>query len=409
MRRIERDGLRAPARVVEVDATGIDALGEARVDVARFESVFCLTRANGVPTALSFWAVPDDESVDLREIAKATGLDGVEGHLGANHVPVGPQLGVTVAICTRDRPTDLRRALASLQNQSDPDIHILVVDNAPSTDGTALVVEELAMANAAYVVEPRPGLSRARNTALDHVETDVVAWIDDDEVADADWIRRLRQGFAQDCAPAAVSGLMLPAELESEAQVRFEQYGGFNKGRGTEPEVLRAGTTTVRNAMYPLPGFGAGGNMAFRMQALRGIGGFDQYLGAGTRTHGGEETRAFACLLRSGEAVLHWPSAVTWHFHRRTMDELRGQLFGYSAGLSAFYASMFRSDPRVLADMVKVVPQGFSDLLPKKDNMRSGHLPDDFPRDLLRAARKGFAEGAFLYVQEVLGDRKTSR
>jgi len=408
MRRIEREGLRAPARVVEVDSAGIDALGEARVDVARFESVFCLTRDDGIPTALSFWAVPDDDSIDLREIAKATGPDRAAGRLGPESAEV-PQPGVTVAICTRDRPTDLRRALASLNDQSDPDIRILVVDNAPSTDGTEQVVAELGMANTTYVVEPRPGLSRARNTALAHVETDIVAWIDDDEVADADWIRRLRQGFAHDCRPAAVSGLMLPAELESEAQVRFEQYGGFNKGRGTEPEVLRVGTPTVRNAMYPLPGFGAGGNMAFRMESIRGIGGFDQYLGAGTRTHGGEETRAFACLLRSGAAVLHWPSAVTWHFHRRTMDELRGQLFGYSAGLSAFYASMLRSDPRVLADMVKMVPQGFSDVLPKKDNKRSGHLPDDFPRDLLRAARKGFAEGAFLYVQEVRSDRKSSR
>jgi hypothetical protein len=148
--------------------------------------------------------------------------------------------------------------------------------------------------------------------------------------------------------------------------------------------------------------------MAFRMEAIRGIGGFDQYLGAGTRTHGGEETRAFACLLRSGQTVLHWPEAITWHFHRRTMDELRGQLFGYSAGLSAFYASMIRSDPAVLMDMAKVIPLGVSDMLPKKGNQRSGHLPDDFPRDLLSAARKGFREGAFLYVQEVRQDRRTS-
>ena len=63
--------------------------------------------------------------------------------------------------------------------------------------------------------------------------------MDDDEVADSGWVRALKEGFSHQAEPAAVCGMMLPAELEFEAQVRFEQYGGFNKGRGTMPEVLR--------------------------------------------------------------------------------------------------------------------------------------------------------------------------
>ena len=121
-----------------------------------------------------------------------------------------------------------------------------------------------------YVVEPRPGLSRARNRALAEADADIVAWLDDDEVADPGWIAWLRHGFAHPARPTAVCGLMLPAEMKTEAQVRFEQYGGFNKGRDLMPEVLRAGTETVRNPLYPLPGFGPGGNMAFRPDAVRG-------------------------------------------------------------------------------------------------------------------------------------------
>ena len=94
------------------------------------------------------------------------------------------------------------------------------------------VVEGLGLPRWEYLVEPRPGLARARNRALSAVRTDLVAWIDDDEVADPDWVRRLKEGFAHEAKPAAVCGVMLPAELEFEAQVRFEQYGGFNKGRG---------------------------------------------------------------------------------------------------------------------------------------------------------------------------------
>ena len=82
-------------------------------------------------------------------------------------------------------------------------------------------------------------------------------------------------------------------------QVNFERYGGFNKGRGIEPVPLLAGTPSVFDPLYPLPNFGAGGNMAFRTERRRAIGGFDNRLGAGTLTHCGEETRVFRFCSRT--------------------------------------------------------------------------------------------------------------
>ncbi len=195
---------------------------------------------------------------------------------------------------------------------------------------------------------------------------------------------------------------MLPAELESEAQVRFEQYGGFNKGRGLSSEVLRAGSPTVMSPLYPLPAIGSGGNMAFRTSSLRSVGGFDECLGAGTRTHGGEETRVFASLLRAGETVLHWPAAVTWHYHRRDMGDLHKQFRGYSAGLSAFLASMVRAEPTVGLDLLRLFPHALRDLGLRRGGVRADQLPADFPRSLLRESRKGLLEGGLCYVQESL-------
>ena len=255
------------------------------------------------------------------------------------------------------------------------------------------------------MVEPRPGLSRARNRALGAVRTDLVAWIDDDEVADPDWVRRLKEGFAHQEEPTAVCGVMLPAELEFEAQVRFEQYGGFNKGRGMAPEVLRIGTSSVVSPLYPLPPFGSGGNMAFRTESLRSVGGFDPCLGAGTRTHGCEETRALSLLLSSGHDVLHWPAAITWHTHRREMAALEKQFYGYSAGVSAFYASMIRSRPTVAFDLLRLAPYVRRDLRRSSENLRSGQLPDDFPAHLLKAARRGLLGGGLMYAYEAIRDR----
>ena len=407
MRRIDRKDLRAPARVLDLELA-VDKVDEDKLAVDQYNTIWCLFRFGGVPLGISFWDVAEDTSVSvwsLREQLRAEMTIG-DGMSPKPSPPAMASLDTTVVICTRDRPAGLRATLASLQRQTDPSFGVLVVDNGSSSPESAMVVEDLAIPRREFLVEPRPGLSRARNRALDAVRTELVAWIDDDEVADADWVRRLKEGFDHEARPAAVCGVMLPAELEFEAQVRFEQYGGFSKGRGITPEVLRKGTPSVISPLYPLPSFGSGGNMAFRTESLRSLGGFDPCLGLGTRTHGGGEIRALSMLLSSGHAILHWPAAITWHTHRREMAGLRKQLYGYSAGLSAFYASTIRSKPTAAFDVCRLAPYVLRDLRRGSKNLRSGQLPDDFPPYLLKAARRGLLEGGFMYVYEVIRQRR---
>ena len=405
MRRIDRNGLRAPARVLDLALAPVDQFEEDALAVEQYDTIWCLSRIDGVPQEISFWDVTDEKKLSLQDLRGQLRADGTGDELMSPRKPRDTaDLDMTVVICTRDRPLGLSATLASLQQQTDPDFQVLVVENGSSPE-SGRIVEKLGHPRCEYVVEPRPGLSRARNRALDAVRADLVAWIDDDEVADPDWVHRLKEGFAHEEEPAAVCGVMLPAELEFEAQVRFEQYGGFNKGRGMAPEVLRMGTSSVVSPLYPLPGFGAGGNMAFRTGYLRSVGGFDPCLGAGTRTHGCEETRALSLLLSAGHAVLHWPTAITWHTHRREMAALEKQLQGYSAGLSAFYASMIRTRPTVAFDLLRLAPYVRRDLGRGRDNLRSGQLPDDFPAHLLKAARRGLLGGGFMYAYEAIRDR----
>lgn len=406
MRRIDRKGLRAPARVLDFELA-VDNLGEDKLAIDQYNTMWCLSRFGGVPLGISFWDVAEDTSVSvwsLRDQLRAAMTIDDRMSPKPSH-PAMASLDTTVVICTRDRPAGLRATLASLQRQTDPNFGVLVVDNGSSSPESAMVVEDLAIP-AVNFWSSHARASRARNRALDAVRTELVAWIDDDEVADADWVRRLKEGFGHQARPAAVCGVMLPAELEFEAQVRFEQYGGFSKGRGIAPEVLRMGTPSVISPLYPLPSFGSGGNMAFRTESLRSLGGFDPCLGLGTRTHGGGEIRALSTLLSSGHAVLHWPAAITWHTHRREMAGLRKQLYGYSAGLSAFYASTIRSRPTAAFDVCRLAPYVLRDLRRGSKNQRSGQLPDDFPPYLLKAARRGLLEGGFMYVYEAIRQRR---
>jgi hypothetical protein len=82
----------------------------------------------------------------------------------------------------------------------------------------------------------------------------------------------------------AVTGLVLPAELESPAQVAFERYGGM--GKGFVPKTTRRAALADRSLLWASQ-WGVGTNMAFRRALFAEIGGFDPALDVGTPAGGG--------------------------------------------------------------------------------------------------------------------------
>lgn len=84
---------------------------------------------------------------------------------------------ISIVVCTRDRPGQLEQCLRSLQNLTVAPREILVVDSAPSSDATRNLVAQLP--NVRYVLEPLPGLSRARNTGVAHTSGDLIAFTDE--------------------------------------------------------------------------------------------------------------------------------------------------------------------------------------------------------------------------------------
>ncbi len=124
----------------------------------------------------------------------------------------------------------LARALDSLLAQDHPDFEIVVVDNAPVTRETRELVERKYAERVRYVCEPVPGLAAAHNRGLAVVRGEVVAFTDDDVVADPRWLTELTAPFAADPGLGCATGLILPARLRTPAQVLLESHGGFAKG-----------------------------------------------------------------------------------------------------------------------------------------------------------------------------------
>lgn len=333
---------------------------------------------------------------------RTTGPMGVDGIVPRRSVPYVDQRDrvladaphLTVVVCTRNQPVGLRRLLESVQESVYPRYRILVVDNAPTDDRTERVAREAGTrGDVSYVVEPRPGLSHARNRALEETGTDIIAWTDDDAVVDRFWLAEIARAFTEHPEADVMTGPIVPAELETRAQLWFEEFGGHSKGRGFDSFVFSP--PYRQDPLYPLPPFGTGANMAWRAGVAESIGGFDPALGAGTPAKGSEDTLAFTQILRAGGTIVYHPGAVIRHYHRRDMEGLRDQMVGYGTGLTAAYASLVRSQPTILLNLAKLAPRALHDLYVG----RNSGIGADFPPELLQANRRGMLRGPKAYFE----------
>lgn len=300
-----------------------------------------------------------------------------------------PDLSITAAICTRERPDDLRRALDALTRMEVKGAGILVIDNCPATDATRAVAA--AFPGVRYIMEPRKGLNNARNRALREAGTDIVAFIDDDAVADRFWLRAILRRFADD-AVMAVTGLTMPYELENDAQEDFEALAGFSK-RGFH------GRSFQKPQTHPLATgqIGAGANMAIRTRAIAEIGAFDPALDAGTATQSGGDHEYFTRILRAGHRIVYEPAALNWHRHRRTRDELRAAVHGYGVGVYAAWTRSFLTE-REWGVFRRAFGWFIHDQFPAL--LRSWLRPTpDHPRDIIWAELSGCLKGPGAYLR----------
>jgi len=210
------------------------------------------------------------------------------------------------------------------------------------------------------VCEPVPGLAIAHNRGLAAVRGQVVAFTDDDVVADPRWLTELTAPFAADPGLGCATGLILPARLRTPAQVLLESHGGFAKG--FTPRTYDPAHPPADEPLFPFTAgrFGSGANMAFRTAVLRSVGGFDPATGAGTRARGGDDLYGFVRVLAEGRRLRYTPSALVWHHHRETWRDLETQAYGYGAGLTAYLTAILVNRPALLPAFLARVPGGLA-------------------------------------------------
>jgi glycosyltransferase involved in cell wall biosynthesis len=307
----------------------------------------------------------------------------------------------TVVVCTRDRPELLEGCLSALANQDHPSYEILVVDNASRDNETRRLAEAW---KARYVREERLGLDWARNRGLTESRSPIVAFTDDDARPERGWLSALVRGFGSPDVHA-VTGLVLPAELETPAQVLFEDvYGGMGKGF-----VLRLHVQSYRRPVYRPEWVGVGCNMAFRRSAVLAAGGFDPALDVGTPTGGGGDLDVFQRLLESMAVIVYRPDAVVRHFHRRDLRQLERQLFdngrAYGAMLMAAHLrASHRNRRRLRREYVRWLVRWHARRLALSVVGR-----ERLPARLIAAELLGASIGPMLYLRSRQKTRRLAR
>lgn len=223
----------------------------------------------------------------------------------------------TVAICTRNRAELLKSCLDALAKSLNGRRIPIVVINNGSTDGTTNVLKEFSNElDITCLYEEIPGLSRARNLAWQSCKADYIVYLDDDAKPMRRWIPAIEAGIG--CwKPAFFGGPIRPFYLSEKPQWFDESYGAAYLDRKEGPMLPRQ--------------FVSGGNMGWRVEILRELGGFPEKLGMkGGKIGIGEETylqrRAQKELGTGGHflpdmEILHYvpPEKMTLGYQARRM------------------------------------------------------------------------------------------
>jgi glycosyltransferase involved in cell wall biosynthesis len=208
--------------------------------------------------------------------------------------------GVSVVICTYKRPEMLRRALASLAAQTLERVQyeVIVVDNAGG-------VGALARDGGADVVlhEPIPGVSRARNKGWQAARSELIGFVDDDGVAEPDWLERaLDLSATCEPSPVALGGPILPL-WDAPRPSWFKEVYEL-RSWGESERLLQFGESF------------SGSNMFLTRRAIELVGGFDIRSGpVGNRIGLGGETVSFERLwaVEPAASMLYSPRLVVRH------------------------------------------------------------------------------------------------
>ena len=222
------------------------------------------------------------------------------------------EVSVVVSTYSVDRLSQVLECIKSLKRQTiSPKEIILVLD--PDQDLVSFYKSQL-LNGVKIVVSEGFGLSKARNAGVKDAEGEIVAFIDDDAVAEKDWLEKLIENY-NDPSVVGVGGLIRPL-WEGKSHKWFPEE--LNWIVGCSYKGLPEHKAIVRNPL--------GCNMSFRKSIFEKVGHFRNEIGRfGKILLGSEETELSIRILEkiSDSKIIYEPSAVVHHRVNKSRANLK--------------------------------------------------------------------------------------
>ncbi len=315
--------------------------------------------------------------------------------------PAAPARSTSVVIPTVGRPRYVVELVRSLLDGDVPPDEVIVVDNRPADLAMKQALDrDLAdEPRVRYLAEPVAGASQARNTGLRAARGDLVAFLDDDVVADRTWLASVHEAWDATPDVGAVTGLILPTELETHGQQLVQAYGGFDKG--CTRRIFDLGEHRLAHPLYPylVGAYGSGAKAVFDRAAITALGGFDTRLGPGTPTKAGEDLDVLLRTVLDGRKIVYEPAALVRHHHRPDDAGLRSMAFDYGIGLSALFVKHLTTDPHSLLAIGRRLPAGLRLLLAPDSTRNVNRREAHYPAELTLRELLGIAAGPLAFAR----------
>jgi glycosyltransferase involved in cell wall biosynthesis len=260
----------------------------------------------------------------------------------ADPIIVSP-MKLSVIVATRNRAHAIAGCLdsiaASLANASLLDAEIVVVDSG-STDDTPAVIEAWASASPVQVqvlIEPTPGVSRARNRAIGAARANLLAFTDDDCRLSKDYVSQLLRHDAADTDLVLRGGRV---ELGDTSDLPISISMGPTLMRWSRKE-----NSARHDRVY---GYIIGCNVMMRRALIERVGPFDERLGSGTNIPAAEDSDYGYRAYIAGATLEYVPDMKVLHYHsRKTKATGRDRLCDYNVGNGALFAKYLFRYPKL--------------------------------------------------------------
>ena len=229
----------------------------------------------------------------------------------------------SVIVCTLGKRT-LEKCISSLCKQTYKKMEIIIVCSDRSKIDHEIVRKVGKTIPLKLIEQNDKGVPNARNCGVKAAEGDVIAFIDDDAVADKGWLENLVKTYDFSANIGAVGGLILSSSNKmfqrrpflgskmSSAKKAIFHYLIYDCASNAVGKIFRSGACTKNfdkcKVLIEVDHL-RGCNMSFRKDVLESVGFDENYYGI----YNDEETDAFVRVKKKGLKIICNPKAIVFH------------------------------------------------------------------------------------------------